>query len=260
MRPLWRIPWRVQERLIGMYPSLFKGIGVEFADFALYEIGDPPARIDWRRSLLTGKTLWRRYFEEKELFVFFLVDASASMRIPHLQKWDAIKTTVLILGQAAIRHNDRMQLMAYSDRIEILSPPGKGNRHLARLTNLLDTLRPQSRHTNLEKALQTVFRLRKKRSLIFWLSDFFAPLPHNLLKAAALRHQIWLIQLLHQHETLSLTRGYLPIQEVETGQTAYLHGKFQPLHVPFLPRLRRVLLQLPHPPIALQLLHKMATA
>lgn len=260
MRSLWRIPWRVQERLIGVYQSLFKGIGIEFADFAPYEIGDPPARIDWRRSLLTGKTLWRRYFEEKELFVLFLVDASASMRIKHLQKWEAVKEILLLLGHAAIRHNDRMQLLIYTDRLEALSPAGKGNRHLARLANLLQTLKPQSRYTHLEKALETALRLRKKRSLIFWISDFFAPFPQSLLKATALRHQLWLIQLLHEHETLSLHRGYLPIQEVETFQTAYLHGKFKPLQIPLLPGLHRAILTLPHPPLALQLLHKLANA
>jgi len=159
----------VEHLLAGEYRSVFKGRGMDFDEIWPYSPGDDVRTIDWNVTARTGHPHIRRYIEERELAVWFLVDTSASCRTGHGErtKWDAMHEVAALLTLSATRNNDRTGLILFSDRLEQVIPPRKGRMHAMRLLNDLLKAKPQGRTTDLQPALDALAHLNQRLELIF---------------------------------------------------------------------------------------------
>lgn len=216
----------VNESFAGAYHSVFKGKGIEFDAVRPYEPGDDIRAIDWNVSARTGEVFVKRYVEERELTVFLLVDISASsfFGTQKQQKRDVATELGAILAYSAIRNNDRVGLILFSDQIELYVPPGKGHNHILRLIRGLVGVEPSHPATDLAFALQTVYRLLKRRSVIFFISDFFMPLDSYLtdLKLLARRHDVIAVALSDPLEQRFSPIGLVGLKDAETGSEYWI--------------------------------------
>ncbi len=164
----------VDSRFSGEYLSSFKGQGIEFAEVRPYERGDDVRSIDWNVTARLGEPYVKRYVEERELSVVFLVDLSASDRwgTRARLKSQLLAEVTATLAMAAVRNNDRVGLLIVTDRVESFVPPRKGRRHVLRIIRDLLAFQPSARGTDLAPALEWAQRALPHRALIFIFSDF----------------------------------------------------------------------------------------
>lgn len=214
-----RTRFPVEHLLAGEYHSVFKGRGMEFDEIRTYEPGDDVRAIDWNVTARTGKPHIRRYIEERELVVWFLVDVSASCRVGHGEwtKWDMMHEITALLALSAIRNNDRVGLILFSDRIEHINPPRKGRRHAMHL--LSDVLRsePQGRGTVLQPALDTLAHMARHRSLAFLVSDFLFDTGREQLGCIGFQQDFIAIAVNDPQEIEPPACGLTAVADAETG-------------------------------------------
>ena len=211
----------VEHLLAGEYRSVFKGRGMDFDEIRPYEPGDDVRTIDWNVTARTGSPHIRRYIEERELAVWFLVDTSASCRTGHGErtKWDAIHEITALLALSATRNNDRIGLILFSDRVEQVIPPRKGRLHAMRLLNDLLKAEPQGRETNLQPALDALAHLARRRSLVFIISDFLFDTGREQLGAMGFRQDLIAVSVNDQQEINPPVCGLVAVADSETGET-----------------------------------------
>jgi uncharacterized protein (DUF58 family) len=163
----------------GEYHSAFKGQGMEFAEVREYDPGDDVRTIDWNVTARMGHPYVKKHVEERELTVMLLVDLSGSEHFGTRGRWKAELAAELaaVLALSAIRNNDRVGLLLFTDRVEHVVPPKKGRRHVLRLIRDLLAFRPTGRGTDLAAALDYAGRMLRHRSILFVLSDF--QIPHD---------------------------------------------------------------------------------
>ncbi len=207
--------------LAGEFRSAFRGAGMEFEEVREYLPGDDVRAIDWNVTARQGKPYLKRFREERELTIFFLVDCSASARFGGGPEslGDLAAQVCASLAFSAVKSNDKTGLMLFSDRIEKYLPPGKGIPHAMRLIREVVGHAPVGEGTNLPDALETLGRTLKRRSVLFLLSDFldpgdFAP----PLQRLARRHDM--IALLLRDPTLEELphEGLMTFHDPETHQ------------------------------------------
>src|SRR5262249_32060413 len=164
----------VDESLAGSYHSVFKGRGVEFAEVREYEPGDDVRTIDWNVSAKMGHPFVKKFTEERELTVVLVVDASGSGRFGSsaATKRETAAAVGALLAFSAIRNNDRVGLLLFTDRIERFVPPRKGRDHGLRVLRELLAFETAGRGTDLAAALDVLRRVVTKRSVVFLISDF----------------------------------------------------------------------------------------
>lgn len=210
----------VRDVLAGEYGSVFKGRGVEFADVREYHYGDDVRTIDWRVTARMDAAYVRRYVEERELTVLFLVDHSAS---------DAFGTRVrtkiqlateacAVLALAAVRNNDRVGAVMFTDRVEAFVPPAKGKRHALRVIRELLTFRPSGRGTDVRAALEYATRMLSRRAVLFVASDWIADGYDTQLEMAARRHDTIAVQLVDARERQLPDVGLVTVRDPESGR------------------------------------------
>jgi len=211
----------VEHLLAGEYRSVFKGRGMDFDEIRPYEPGDDVRTIDWNVTARTGSAHIRRYIEERELAVWFLVDTSASCRTGHGErtKWDAIHEITALLALSATRNNDRIGLILFSDRVEQVIPPRKGRLHAMRLLNDLLKAEPQGRATNLQPALDALAHLARRRSLVFIISDFLFDTGREQLGAMGFRQDLIAVAVNDPQEMSPPVCGLVAVADSETGET-----------------------------------------
>jgi uncharacterized protein (DUF58 family) len=182
----------VDSRFAGDYRSLFKGQGMEFAEVREYQPGDEVRTIDWNVSARMGRPFVKRYVEERELTVMLALDVSgsASFGTADRAKGELVSELAAVLALAAVRNNDRIGLLCFSDRVEHAVPPRKGRRHALRLVRDLLTLQPQGTRTAFAPALERLGRLLPHRSVVFVCSDFQGPDLERPLSRLAQRHDV----------------------------------------------------------------------
>jgi uncharacterized protein (DUF58 family) len=158
----------------GEYHSAFKGQGMEFAEVRAYDPGDDIRTIDWNVTARMGHPYVKKYVEERELTVMLLVDLSGSEQFGTRGRLKAELAAELaaVLALSAIRNNDRVGLLIFTDRVEHVVPPKKGRRHVLRLIRDLLAFRPTGRGTDIATALDYAGRMLRHRSIFFVLSDF----------------------------------------------------------------------------------------
>ncbi|MCX7642924.1 MAG: DUF58 domain-containing protein, partial [Armatimonadetes bacterium] len=183
----------VSEMFLGAYESIFKGQGLEFEEVREYQPGDDVRMIDWNVTARMGKPYVKKFRHERELRVFVVVDISPSLQFGTQGKLksELASEVAAALILAAIRSNDRVGLLLFTDRVEKFIPPRKGIRHAHRLIRELLFTRPQGHGTDLSVALEFLRRLtRRRRSVIFLFTDLHTQGYESALKKLATRHEV----------------------------------------------------------------------
>src|SRR4051794_28773037 len=165
----------VEDLLGGEYRSVFKGTGIAFEEVREYQPGDDIRTIDWNVTARMGHPFIKRFVEERELTVMLLLDCSASndFGTQQQQKREVAAELAAVLAFSAISNNDRVGLIAFTDRIERFVPPRKGTRHVLRLIRDVLYFQPTHHGTSLREGLDFLNRILHRRAIVFLLSDFF---------------------------------------------------------------------------------------
>ena len=212
----------VSDVLAGQYRSAFKGRGMEFEEVRPYLVGDDVRAIDWNVSARVGVPHIKLFREERELTVLLAVDLSGSLSFGTRRelKRELVAEVAATLAFSAIRSNDRVGMLLFTDRTEAFVPPKKGPRHVLRIVRDLLAFEPQGRGTNISRALDEVARSLSKRSVVCVVSDFLeahAPVQHtkNASPTIArahenLKHESWehaLARLRRRHDVIPIVVG-----------------------------------------------------
>ena len=176
----------------GGYRSAFKGRGLEFDEVREYTPGDDVRDIDWNVTARTGRPFVKRYVEERQLKILFAVDVSASLGFGTAgrRKNEMAAEFCALVAFSAIRNNDNVGLLLFSDRVERFVPPAKGSSHALRLVHELLGFEAQSPGTDIGAALGYLARVMHRRSVVFLVSDFLAPDFERALRILAKRHDV----------------------------------------------------------------------
>jgi uncharacterized protein (DUF58 family) len=212
---------RAVENLVGgEYHSVFKGMGIAFEEVREYQPGDDIRTIDWNVTARMGHPFIKRYIEERELTVMLVVDSSGSHQFGTQlqQKREVIAELAAVLAFSAINNNDKVGLIAFTDRIERFVPPRKGSRHVLRLIRDVLFFQPTHRGTRLAEALSYLNRILHRRSIIFLLSDFVDRDFEQALKRTARHHDLICIRISDPREQELPAVGLLELEDAETGQ------------------------------------------
>ncbi|MCS7161976.1 MAG: DUF58 domain-containing protein [Bacteroidia bacterium] len=237
----WRLRRPVASWLVGPYRSVFRGEGIEFADARPYVPGEDWRRIHWSLSARKNQPYVRLGQEERELTCVIALDRSLSMRTPPTKAQLSLEVAATF-GWAAQLNGDRVRWLSFTERVEAFSPARKGERFIWGSLEALLARPPKGRKTFLRPLLRTFASLHPRRALLIIISDgFFHDDAWKELIALSHRHFLFLAFLRSPQESLTLPWGYLPIQEVETGERFLAPPSLQPT-LPRLPRLRQAVL------------------
>lgn len=203
----------------GEYHSVFKGQGMEFAEVREYQHGDEIRSIDWNVTARVGRPFVKLFDEERELAVMLVVDASASGSFGSQgqMKGEIGVEVSAVLAFAAIKNNDRVGLLIFTDDVEVFVPPKKGRRHVLRVIRELLYFKPRGRKTSIATALEYMDRVVHRRSVVFVLSDFFDANYQQALQRLARRHDLIAIRLSDPRERRLPSVGFLQLHDAETG-------------------------------------------
>ncbi len=209
----------VRDIVAGEYSSAFRGRGVEFAEVREYQPGDDVRTIDWNVTARLGSAYVKRYLEERELTVVFLVDFSASGRFGSRvrTKGELGAEVAAVLALAAARNNDRVGAAFFTDRIEHHIAPAKGRRHVLRLISELLAFEPAGTGTDLGAALAELEPTLRRRAVLFILSDFMAAGYEPVLGRLARRHDVVALQLVDPRERALPAAGLVTLWDPESG-------------------------------------------
>jgi uncharacterized protein (DUF58 family) len=209
----------VRDIVAGEYSSAFRGRGVEFSEVREYQPGDDVRSIDWNVTARLGSAYVKRYLEERELTVLFVVDASASEQFgTRIRTKHSLAIEVCaVLALAAARNSDRVGAVWTTDRIERFVPPGRGRRHALRLINDLLEFEPAGTGTDLGAALRYIEPALRRRAVIFLVSDFLTSGYQAALERLAQRHDVIALQLYDPRERELPDLGLISFQEMESG-------------------------------------------
>src|SRR4051794_30425767 len=211
----------VNSLFTGEYRSVFKGQGMEFSEVREYQPGDEVRSIDWNVTARMRKPYVKRYIEERELTVMLAVDLSGSERFGTKGRFKSELASELaaVLAMSAIRNNDRVGAVLFTDRIEHVVPPRKGRRHALRLMRDLLVFEPQGTKTDLPAALEFTGKMVNHKSIIFVVSDFQAPDLEHPLKLLAQRHDVIAVTVDDPSERTLPDIGLARFVDPETGAT-----------------------------------------
>jgi hypothetical protein len=211
----------VDTRFAGEYRSVFKGQGLEFAEVREYQPGDEVRAIDWHVTARMGRPFVKRFEEERELTVLFVVDVSASTGFGTgaLTKLDVARDLVAVLALTAARHNDRVGLLLCTDRVERVVPPRKGRRQALRVMRELLLATPLPRGTALAPVADTLARLLPHRAVLFLVGDGIEPSEERALARLAQRHDVVAVTVQDPAERELPDVGPALLRDPETGAT-----------------------------------------
>ncbi len=213
----------VDSRFSGEYQSVFKGQGLEFVEVREYLPGDDVRTIDWNVSARTGGVFVKKYVEERELTVLLAVDLSGSQRWGTRARFksEMVVEAAATLAMSAVRNNDRVGLLVFTDRVELFVPPRKGKRHVLRILRDLLAFQPKGRGTDLAGSVGYVTRLLRSRSIIFIVSDFVVGPAlaevDRAFTAASARHDVIPVILTDPADAELPDAGLLRVRDPETG-------------------------------------------
>uniref|UniRef100_A0A7C4GC08 DUF58 domain-containing protein n=1 Tax=candidate division WOR-3 bacterium TaxID=2052148 RepID=A0A7C4GC08_UNCW3 len=208
----------------GDYKSSFKGRGIEFLDVREYLPGDDVRAIDWKVTARFGRPFVKKFAEERELVVLLVVDASGSARFGtrRLLKLEQAAQVAATLAFSAIRNNDKVGLVFFTDKVEKFVPPRKGRFHVLRLIRDILYFQPENRGTDVVQALEFLMHVLKRRAIVFLVSDFIGPAftPERLrrpLGVAARRHDLVVLSVNDPAEQELPRLGLVEAEDAETG-------------------------------------------
>jgi len=208
------------DQLAGSYHSVFKGRGMAFAEVRQYQPGDDVRFIDWNVSARMNDAYVKVFTEEREMTVMLLVDLSASERFGSVArpKIEAVAEVAALLAFSAIKNNDRVGLILFTDRIERFVPPKKGRGHVMRVVTEILNAQPEGEGTDLRTALDLLGSLSKRRSVAFCISDFIDEGYERALRVASKRHDLIPVQVVDPREEELPDVGVALVEDLETGE------------------------------------------
>jgi len=214
----------VDEHLSGEYHSVFKGHGIEFEEVREYVPGDDIRSIDWNVTARMGVPFVKRFCEERELTILFLVDVSGSQSFGSGQrsKAELAAEITCLLALSAIKNQDKIGLILFSDRIEKSIPPRKGRTAAMRLVREVLATEETRRGTDLAGALRFLNQIQKRRAVVFIISDFMDTGFERELRVTGRRHDVICCHLSDPREWEFPNVGVVEIQDPETGNIEYL--------------------------------------
>jgi uncharacterized protein (DUF58 family) len=210
----------VNELLGGEYKSVFKGRGMEFDEVREYMPGDEVRTIDWNVTARTGKPFVKRFVEEREQALFFLVDMSASGTFGSAGKSKNEIAAELcgLLAFSAIKNNDKVGLIIFTDEIELFIPPDKGQLHVLHIIREILGFEPKGTGTCISCALDYLGKMVKKKCVTFLVSDFQDSEFDKQLKLAAIHYDLIAITITDPRELELPNAGLVELADAETGE------------------------------------------
>jgi uncharacterized protein (DUF58 family) len=214
----------VNDVLAGEYESVFKGRGMEFDEVREYQVGDDIRNIDWNVTARAGKPYIKKFREERELTVMFLVDLSASGDFGSVKqtKNELAAEICALLAFAAIKNNDKVGLIVFTDHVEMFVPPRKGAPHVLRVIREILSFRPKRSRTDLTKALDYLGRVQSRRAVVFLISDFQAEGFEKSLRVLGRRHDVIAVSITDPRESRLPNVGLVELEDAETGEIVLL--------------------------------------
>ncbi len=225
----------VTDAMTGAYHSVFKGQGIDFEEVREYTVGDDVRSIDWNVTARMDRAFVKKFKEERELTILLLVDLSASGDFGSAEhsKRELAAEVASVLAFSALRNNDKVGLLLFTDRIEELIVPRKGRQHVLRLIREILFHQPKGHGTDIGEALTTANRLLKRKAILFLISDFLQdkrgrlpdllnpeasdPLLHAL-RLSNQRHDLTCLILADPREQELPSVGVLTLEDSETGE------------------------------------------
>ena len=209
----------VETAFAGQYRSVFKGRGMNFEEVREYQPGDEVRTIDWNVTARLGHPYVKKFTEERELTVMLVVDVSASGAFGSVEqsKRELAAEVACVLAFSAIRNNDKVGLMLFSDHVELYIPPKKGRLHTLRLIREILFFEPRGRGTAPAQALRYLNRVLTRKAVVFLLSDFQTPLFDRELGATSRRHDLIAMTVSDPRESELPDAGIVIFEDAETG-------------------------------------------
>lgn len=207
--------------MTGEYVSAFKGRGMEFSEVREYQPGDDIRLIDWNVTARMNQPYIKEFKEERELTSILLVDVSSSGEFGSVGKLkNEIATEIAsILAFVAIKNNDKIGLIVFSDIIEHYIPPKKGKAHVWNIIRTILDFNPEGKGTNLKLPLEYLVNIQKRKTVTFLISDFQAKGYENTLKLARQKHDIIALRVIDPREQDLPNVGLAHLQDAETGES-----------------------------------------
>ncbi|NTV51422.1 MAG: DUF58 domain-containing protein [Candidatus Firestonebacteria bacterium] len=211
----------VNELFGGQYESVFKGRGMEFDEVREYQPGDDIRSIDWNVTARMGHPYIKKFVEERELNIMLLVDASNS------QKFGTQKQTKMemaaelsgVLAYTAIKNNDRVGALLFTDKVEKFIPPAKGSTHLSRILRDVLYAHPESKGTDLNPPLEFINDVLKRKCIVFLISDFHAQGYDRALAITNRRHDVIAFEIIDQGEQKLPPVGFIAMEDLESNKS-----------------------------------------
>ena len=208
----------------GEYHTAFKGRGMAFSEVREYQYGDSIRDIDWNVTARFNRPFIKIFEEERELTVMLIIDVSGSRDFgttTRLKK-ELITEIAAVISFSAIQNNDKIGVILFSDKIEMIIPPGKGKKHILRIIRDLLGFEPKSTGTNVSEALRHLTNLIKKRCTAFVISDFIDNSFADALNIANKKHDIIALHVYDKREYELPSMGLLRVKDAETGREAWI--------------------------------------
>ena len=210
----------VQTMFAGDYHSVFKGRGMNFEDVREYQPGDEIRAIDWNVTARLGTAFVKKFTEERELTVVLVVDVSASGNFGSVSqsKRELAAEVACVLAFSAIRNNDKVGLLLFSDRVELFIPPKKGRSHTLRIIREILFFEPVGRGTAPGLALDYLNNVVTRRAVVFFVSDFQTGDFSRELAVSGRRHDFIALHIQDQREESLPNIGIITLEDAETGE------------------------------------------
>ncbi len=208
----------------GEYHSVFKGRGMAFSEVREYQVGDDIRAIDWNVTARLNHPFIKVFEEERELTVMLLVDMSGSQFFGSQEslKRDVAVELSAILAFSAMKNNDKVGAILFSDRIERFIPPRKGKSHALRIVRELLSFEPTGASTSIRTALEYLNSIQKKRSIVFLISDFIDTGYESALRIAGKRHDLVGVVLTDPREQELPSVGLIPLRDAESSAVRWV--------------------------------------
>jgi len=214
----------VNQIFSGEYHSVFKGRGMEFSEVREYQYGDDIRSIDWNVSARFNHPFVKIFEEERELTVMLVVDFSRSgdFGTVNATKNDIATEICAVLAFSAIKNNDKVGLILFTDRIEKFVPPKKGRAHILRIIRELISFQPTGTGTDIRGALEYFNHVHKKRTIAFLISDFLGEGYDGILRIISRKHDVIAVELSDPREESLPNVGLIKLRDAETGKERWI--------------------------------------
>lgn len=209
----------------GEYHSTFKGRGMTFSEVRQYQFGDDVRAIDWNVTARYNEPFVKVFEEERELTLMLLVDVSGSEMFGTQSQFkrEILTEISATLAFSALKNNDKVGLLLFSDQVELFIPPKKGRFHVLRIIRELLEFEPQNKKTSISAALEYLSGILKKKAIVFLLSDFMDKNYETTLRIAAKKHDLTGIRVFDAREEQLPNLGILPMVDAETAKVQWVN-------------------------------------